>query len=343
MHRCRQQCQAHLRGISVSIDIERTRGGRSTVRDVLFDAERRLNAVGIPSPGADAAWIVSFALGIPRNRLILQDDISDEQRVHIEKLLTQRLSRVPLQHLLGSTGFRRIDLAVGPGVFIPRPETELVAEAAIRDLREQPIGSRIAVDLCAGSGAIAISLGMEVENSRVHAVEFSADAMPWLNRNTKSHEDALSALGSRVVVIQDDAEHVADEGRPLARLAGQVAVVVSNPPYIPDSMIPREVEVRDHEPKMALYGGEDGMNVVRGVLRTAAILLAPGGLLVIEHADVQGSDAGMRGVPGITKAMIADYEIAALTDIPAGTPVYKDVADRIDLNGLPRFTIARRV
>lgn len=327
----------------MSVDIERTQGGRSTVRDMLFDAERRLKAVGIPSPAADAAWIISHALGIPRNRLILQDDISDEQRVHVEQLLTQRLSRVPLQHLLGSTGFRRIDLEVGPGVFIPRPETELVAEAAIRELRDQPVGSRIAVDLCAGSGAIAISLGLEVDNSRIHAVEFSDDAIHWTQRNVKSHEDVLSAVGSRVDVIHDDAEHVADAGRALARLAGQVAVVVSNPPYIPDAMIPREVEVRDHEPKMALYGGEDGLNVVRGVLRTAAMLLVPGGLLVIEHADVQGTDAGMRGVPGITKAYNADFEIASLTEIAVGTPVYTEVSDRIDLNGLPRFTIARRV
>lgn len=327
----------------MSVDIERTQGGRSTVRDMLFDAERRLNAVGIPSPAADAAWIVSYALGIPRNRLILQDDISDEQRVHVEQLLTQRLSRVPLQHLLGSTGFRRIDLEVGPGVFIPRPETELVAEAAIRELREQPVGARVGVDLCAGSGAIAISLGLEVENARIHAVEFSADAITWTHRNVNAHEEVLTSVGSRVDVIHDDAEHVADTGRPLARLAGTVAVVVSNPPYIPDAMIPREVEVRDHEPKMALYGGEDGLNVVRGVLRTAAILLAPGGLLVIEHADVQGTDAGLRGVPGITKAYLADFEIASLTNIAAGSPVYKDVSDRIDLNGLPRFTIARRV
>ena len=94
---------------------------------------------------------------------------------------------------------------------------------------------------------------------------------------------------------------------------------------------------------MALYGGEDGLNVVRGVLRTAAILLAPGGLLVIEHADVQGTDAGMRGVPGITSAFASDFEIASITNIPAGAPVYKDVSDRIDLNGFPRFTIARRV
>jgi release factor glutamine methyltransferase len=327
----------------VSVDVNRTLGGRSTVRDVLFDAERRLKAVGIPSPGVDAALLVAFALGVPRNRLIMQDEVSGEQRVHVEQLLTQRLSRVPLQHLLGDVGFRRIDLAVGPGVFIPRPETELVAEAALRELQDKPIGQRIAVDLCAGSGAIAISLGVEVEHSRIHAVEFSDDAIIWTRRNVKSHGDLLSSRGSRVEVVHDDASHVADEGRPLARLAGQVAVVVSNPPYIPDAMIPREIEVREHEPKIALYGGEDGLNVVRGVLRTAAILLAPGGLLVIEHADVQGIDAGLRGVPGVAKAMMADYEIAALTDTPLGAPIWTQVSDRIDLNGLPRFTIARRV
>ena len=326
----------------MSFDSVQTTGGRESIRDVLFDAERRLTAAGVPSPSADAGQIVAFALGIPRNRLILQDAVDSDQRVQIERLMTQRLSRVPLQHLLGSTGFRRIDVAVGPGVFIPRPETELVAEAAIRELQAQAIGSRIAVDLCSGSGAIAISLGMEVDNSRVHAVELSEDALVWTRRNVDAYDDELAANGSRVDVIRDDAATVADKGRPLARLLGQVSVVVSNPPYIPDAMIPREVEVRDHEPKIALYGGDDGLDIVRGVLKTAAILLSPGGLLVIEHADVQGTDAGIRGVPGVAKAMSADYEVSAITGLALGTPVWTDVSDRIDLNGLPRFTIARR-
>jgi len=326
----------------VSVDSVHTTGGRESVRDVLFDAERRLTAAGVPSPSVDAGQIVAFALGIPRNRLILQDSVDADQRVHIERLMTQRLSRVPLQHLLGTTGFRRVELAVGPGVFIPRPETELVTEAAIRELQAQPIGSRLAVDLCSGSGAIAVSLGMEVDHARVHAVEYSDDAIEWTRRNVRAHEDALAANGSRVDVVHDDAAHVADKDRPLARFIGQVAVVVSNPPYIPDAMIPREIEVRDHEPKMALYGGEDGLNVVRAVLKTAAILLAPGGLLVIEHADVQGIAAGMRGVPGVARAMAVDYEVAALTSLALGSPVWSEVTDRIDLNGLPRFTLARR-
>jgi methylase of polypeptide subunit release factors len=128
----------------------------------------------------------------------------------------------------------------------------------------------------------------------------------------------------------------------LARFAGQVSVVVTNPPYIPAGMIPREPEVRDHEPRMALYGGDDGLDVVRGVLRTAAILLKPGGLLVVEHADVQGPDAGMSGVPGVARAMTADHIVAAHSHTAAGAPVWTDVVDRIDFNRLPRFTICRR-
>jgi release factor glutamine methyltransferase len=322
---------------------DRTVGGRVTVRDVLFDAEHRLSAVGIPSPSFDAAEIVAFVLGTTRTRLLLQDQITVDDKVRVEQLLAKRLSRVPLQHLLGTTGFRRIDVEVGPGVFIPRPETELATEAGIRELALQPPADRIGVDLCAGSGAIAISLGIEAEGSRVYAVELSDDAIGWTRRNVSSYEDRLAAKGSRVEIIHDDAIEVADPGHALARLAGRVAVVVTNPPYVPNSMIPREPEVRDHEPRMALYGGDDGMDVIRGVLRTAAILLRPGGLVVIEHADVQGIAAGSSGVPGLVKAMHADAELATMIDVPAGRHVFTSVTDRIDLNGLPRFTLARRV
>ena len=322
---------------------DRTVGGRVTVRDVLFDAEHRLSAVGIPSPSVDAAEIVAFVLGIRRNRLFLQDQITVEDKVRVEQLLAKRLSRVPLQHLLGTTGFRRIDVEVGPGVFIPRPETELATEAGIRELALQPPGDRIGVDLCSGSGAIAISLGIEADGSRIFAVELSNEAIDWTRRNVSSYEERLTVKGSRVEVIHDDAMAVADPGHALAKLAGRVAVVVTNPPYVPNSMIPREPEVRDHEPRMALYGGEDGMDVIRGVLRTAAILLRPGGLVVIEHADVQGIAAGASGVPGLVRAMVSDAGLAAVIDVPVGRPIFTSVADRIDLNGLPRFTLARRV
>lgn len=322
---------------------DHTIGGRVTVRDVLFDAEHRLKAVGVPSPNVDAGEIVAFSLGTTRNRLFLQDHMTADQRVRVEQLLTKRLSRVPLQHLLGSTGFRRIELEVGQGVFIPRPETELVTEAGLRELALQAEGERIAADLCSGSGAIAISLATEVEGSEVHAVELSDDAIEWTRRNVAAHAQQLAAKGSTVNVILDDAMTVAEPGHPLSRLAGRVAVVVTNPPYIPDMMIPREPEVRDHEPRMALYGGEDGLDVVRGVLRTAAILLKPGGLLVIEHADTQGLAAGASGVPGVVKALVSDGELSTMVNVPAGRPIFTSIADRIDLNGLPRFTLARRV
>ena len=207
-------------GLRMSWTEDHTIGGRVTVRDVLFDAEHRLKAVGVPSPSVDAAEILAFALGTTRSRLFLQDAVTDEQKVRVEQLLTRRLSRVPLQHLLGSTGFRRIEVEVGPGVFIPRPETELVTEAGIRELAAQPPGSRIGVELCAGSGAVAISLGVEVAGSRVHAVELSDEAVEWTRRNVTAHDAQLTSVGSRVQVVHHDATTVADPGQPLAHLAG---------------------------------------------------------------------------------------------------------------------------
>ena len=321
---------------------DHTIGGRVTVRDVLFDAEHRLSAVRVPSPSVDAAELVAFALGTTRSRLFLQDAVTAEEKVRIEQLLTRRLSRVPLQHIIGKVGFRRIELEVGPGVFIPRPETELVTEAGLRALAEQPEDRRIAVDLCSGSGAIAISLATEVPGSHVHAVELSNEAVEWTRRNVAAHADRIAAAGSTIDVVHADAMTVADPGEPLASLVGTVAVVVTNPPYVPNQMVPREPEVRDHEPKMALYGGDDGLDVVRGVLRTTAALLRPGGLVAIEHADVQGVAAGASGVPGVAQSMVADAALAARLGVSEGQPVFRSVTDRIDLNGLPRFTLARR-
>lgn len=317
-----------------------TYGARSSVRDVLFDAERRLAGAGIPSPSVDAAEIVAHVMGTTRSRLFLQEEPSEEEKVRIEQLLARRLSRVPLQHLLGTAAFRYLEVEVGPGVFIPRPETELLAEAGIRALAERPEGERIAVDLCSGSGVLALSLATEAPGSVVHAVELDDDAVVWTRRNVDAHSLAVREKGSRIEVHHADAGVVADGE--LAALAGRVDVVVSNPPYIPDQMIPREPEVRDHEPSAALYGGVDGLDVVRTIARTAAILLRPGGLLAIEHADVQGADAGDAGVPGVLAMCLAEGELAKGSGIPAGEGVYVDVVDRIDLNGLPRLTLARK-
>lgn len=310
---------------------DHTVGGRATVRDVLVDAERRLQRAGVPSPEVDAAEIVAFVLGVQRSRLFLLDELQDDDKVRIEQLLARRLSRVPLQHLLGTAAFRYLVLDVGPGVFIPRPETELVTEAGVRELCASSAGSRIAVDLCSGSGAIALALASECPGSEVHAVEWDDAAVEWTRRNVAAHASDLSQVNSAVTVHHADATTVAAHGGSLAHLRGRVDVVVTNPPYIPDQMIPREPEVREHEPRAALYGGPDGLAVVRGVASTAAVLLRPGGLLVVEHADVQGAEAGESGVPGV----LASAEVE-------GLPAYTEIIDRLDLNGLPRFTLARR-
>lgn len=319
-----------------------TLGSRTTVRDVLVDAERRLQRAGVPSPAVDAAEIVAAVLGTTRGRLFLLDALSDEDKVGIEQMLALRLSRVPLQHLIGTAPFRRMELLVGPGVFIPRPETELVAEAALRALAESDAGSRLAVDLCAGSGAVGLSLATECPGSVVHVVELDDTAVEWTRRNVAEQAASITTAGSQLTVHHADATTIADDGAPLSSLAGRVDVVVSNPPYIPDQMIPREPEVRDHEPRVALYGGTDGLDVVRGVARAAAILLRPGGVLVIEHADVQGQDAGALGVPGVLRDLVADDALARRAGAAVGARVFCDVVDRTDLNGLPRFTIAKK-
>jgi release factor glutamine methyltransferase len=314
-------------------------GGRVTIRDVLVDAERRLSGVGIESADVDAAEIVGFVLGRSRTQLFLQDEMNPEHRVRIEQLLARRMSRVPLQHILGTAPFRRLEVEVGPGVFIPRPETEIVTEAAIRFL---PDTAPVVVDLCAGTGAISLAIATEVPGARVFAVEFFDDALVWTRRNVDRFQDAISAAGSQVEVIPADVATVADPGNPLAHLAGCVDVVVCNPPYIPAQMVPREPEVRDYEPHVALFGGVDGLDIVRQVLRTAAILLRPGGHIVMEHADVQGIAAGAAGVPGVMTATLASDELSLAANIPIGTAVWAEVHDRPDLNGLPRFTMAKR-
>ncbi len=318
-----------------------TLGSRTTVRDVLVDAEWRLQRAGVPSPAVDAAEIVAFVLQVPRTRLFLLDVISDEQKVRIEQVLALRLSRVPLQHIMGTAAFRHLELQVGQGVFIPRPETELVTEAALRALQETD--ARVAVDLCSGSGAIAIALATECPGSEVHAVELDDDAVVWTRRNVDAHAEQIRSVGSTVTVHHADATTVADAGGVLQGLRGTVAVVASNPPYIPSAMVPREPEVRDHEPPVALYGGVDGLDVVRGVVRSAALLLRPGGLLVIEHADVQGPKAGAIGVPAVVDAVVADDDVVRASGGAVGLPVFGRAVDRIDLNGLPRFTLARRI
>ncbi len=305
-----------------------------TIRDVLVDAQHRLTNAGIDSAAAETSELLAHVLGVQRSRLFMHDSIDEDDRIAFERLLAKRLNRIPLQHITGTAAFRRIELNVGPGVFIPRPESELVAEAAIRFLRE--CENPIAVDLCAGSGAIALSLAIEVPGAQVVGIELSPDAFAWLEQNVKKFESKVS-----IEVHQLDATDFT--ASVFTKLASACDVVTCNPPYIPVDMIPRDPEVRNHEPAMALYGGADGLEVVRGIAKTAAMLLKPGGLLVVEHADVQGPEAGEASVVNVLKQARLDAELATFIAGVPGELLFTGVSDRSDFNQRPRFTLATRV
>ena len=289
----------------------------SDPRNAISEATLLLTGAQVSSPQVDAEILLAHVLGVERSVLITVNQISDDQLFEYENLVARRANRVPLQHLTGIAYFRHLGLAVGPGVFVPRPETELLVEAAIKHLKTigQP---RIAVDLCAGSGAIALSLALEVPGTTVHAVELSDDAFKWLTHNVVDHAAKLEAVNSQVIVHHGNA----GDRSILIELANQVDALVSNPPYIPSEMIPRDPEARDHDPAIALFSGADGLDVAREVVEVAAGLLKPGGFIGIEHADVQGES-----LPALFNAM-------------ANT--WSDIEDNLDYNKLPRFTTAVR-
>ncbi len=250
-------------------------------------------------------------LDVPRGRLLTLDDVADDAAARFDGLLAQRADRVPLQHLTGRAAFRHLELAVGPGVFVPRPETEQLAGWAIDRLAG--LDGPIVVDLGSGSGALALSIAHEHPGARVTAVERDPDAIAWTRHNALAR---VSAGDTPVGVVAGDMT----DPTLLSELDGRVTVVVSNPPYVPDdAVLPREVA--DHDPPLALWGGPDGLDVVRGMLTVAARLLHPGGWLGIEHADQQGV-----ALPAVVRAHGG----------------FADIEDHPDLAGRPRFTTARR-
>lgn len=265
-------------------------------------AAARLEAAGVASPRYDAEELAAHVLGLSRAKLVLLDRLPAAVADRYERLVAERADRVPLQHLTGVAGFRRLDLAVGPGVFVPRPETEVLVGWALARLRP----GDLVVDLCAGSGAVALAIADEAPGVRVHAVEREEHALAWAARN-------VAATGLPVTLHRGD---VADPDL-LVELAGTVDLVTANPPYIPvGARVEREVA--EHDPPAALWGGEDGLAVVRQVERAAARLLRPGGLVAVEHADRQGDS------------------------VPAVFARWAEVADHPDLVGRARFTTARR-
>ncbi|WP_157237313.1 peptide chain release factor N(5)-glutamine methyltransferase [Promicromonospora sukumoe] len=311
-------------------------------------AQGELADAGVGSPQADAEALLAHALGVDRGELrrlvVLGRPVPDDVARAFEALVARRAAREPLQHLTGVAPFRHLELAVGPGVFVPRPETEEVAQVAI-DEAAKVVGERggagaVVVDLCTGSGAIALAVATEVPGARVHAVELDKDAHAWAARNV----DALSAVAAGL-----DPATVADQTAPgpqeaperIVRLVkgdartalygidGTADVVVSNPPYVPSDAVPVDPEVAEHDPAVALYGlGPDGLEVPRGITDAAARLLRPGGLYVMEHAEVQAEAA---------RAMVSAARDAD------GRPVFGEPETRKDLTGRPRMVVARRL
>ena len=253
----------------------------TSVGEIVSALAERFDRAGIASALADSELIVGHVTGWTRGEVATKAFMGvelDEAVVKdIDTIAARRESREPLQHITGESPFRHLVLSVGPGVLVPRPETELVAEWAIDALRQVPSPRPRAVDLGTGTGALALALATEVPNSEVFAIELSTTAAEWAERNIARYGDG------RVTLVSGDAASASPE------LDGTIDVVVANPPYIPDSEKPTDIEVMGYDPAMALFGGEDGLRDIRIFVTRAALLLRSGGTLVVEHGDGQGA------------------------------------------------------
>lgn len=269
-------------------------------------AARTLAAAGVPSPRADAELLAGHVLGLSRGRLALAEGMSAAGFARYAQLVRRRAARVPLQHLTGTAGFGPLTLAVGPGAFVPRPETELLAQWAVGT------GGSVVVDLGSGTGAVALAIAHQLPAARVYAVERSAVALAWLRRNAADR----AAAGDRpVTVVAGDATDPAV----LADLDGTVDLVVCNPPYVPAGT-PVPPEVAEHDPPEAVFAGPDGLAVIRPVLVRAARLLRPGGWLGLEHDQSH---------PPLLRPLLRGRFTA--------------VTEHRDLTGRPRYLTARRM
>jgi release factor glutamine methyltransferase len=272
-------------------------------RQVIDAAEVALTEAGVGSPRTDAELLAAHAAGIDRGRLAFADAEPDFQERY-DGLITQRAKRIPLQHLIGTAAFGPVTVHVGPGVFIPRPETESMLEwAAVQLFSATPV----ILDLCTGSGALALAVSKTWPDAKVIAVDDSEDALGYARRNTASTPVELM----KADVTAPDL---------LRELDGQVDLIVANPPYIPDGA-ELEPEVAEHDPPHALFGGPDGMAVINSIVDHAARLLRDGGRVAVEHDDTTSA----RTVEAFTR-----------------TGQFVDVTPRHDLTGRPRFVTATR-
>lgn len=274
----------------------------SRLRHAIDVATAALAEAGIGSARVDAELLAAHLASSDRGRLATIAEPPDEFFRRYDQVIEARRRRIPVQHLTGSAAFGPLDLEVGPGVFIPRPETEALLEWALAQrLPEQPV----IVDLCTGSGALAIALAAARPRARVIAVDDDATALDYARRNAES---------TPVELVQAD---VTVAGL-LPELTGSVDLVVSNPPYIPLG-VELEPEVADHDPPHALFGGADGMAVIAPIVRLAGGWLRPGGLLAVEHDDTTSQQT---------------------VEIIEGTKLFTAITSHHDLAGRPRFVTA---
>lgn len=274
--------------------------------DLVLAAAERLATAGSASPSADARWLLAHAIGMEPARILSLSAVDPGAVADFDVLVERRMAGEPVQHITGEAYFRHETLAVGPGVFIPRPETELLVDHALGILAARPPGGRRVVELCAGSGAITLALAHELGGLELHAVELSDDAWPWLQRN-------LDGVAAHLL-------H-GDMATAFPALDGSVDVVVANPPYVPEpdrDRLPRDVVGVD--PDLALFSGPDGLDALRVVRDVAARLLRPGGWVVAEHDESHGD---------------------AVLELFGG-PAFDETVDHPDLLGRPRHVIARR-
>ncbi len=280
-----------------------------TVATILEEAARRLREAGVPDPRREAASILAFVLGTDRGGVVARkpDSVATGSAARFAELIALRALRTPLQHLEGRAEFRGLEFEVNADVLIPRPETEELVQAVLD--AGLPEAARVA-DLGTGSGCIAIALAVRRPAWRLHAVDLSAAALRVAKRNAAKH-----GVAERVAFVECDFATVPDDGR------GLYDAVVSNPPYIPEEeWRGLEPEVRDHEPKGALVPGPMGNEAYAALVRAAAIMLRPGGLLALE-LGWKSSDA--------VRSMVASSG-------------FNDIGVQPDLQGIPRVLTARR-
>jgi release factor glutamine methyltransferase len=285
---------------------------RQPLRLAISEATKILADAGVDSPRVDAEFLAAHVLGVERGRLPLIPLVDPSVIDQLHQLVRRRATRIPLQHIIGWAAMGAVTVEVGPGVFVPRPETELLMEWGLKAL--VGVASPVVVDLCTGTGALALSIAAARPDAVVHAVELDPQALAWTRRNS----DTRVALGDTPIRLYSGD---ATDPALLSDLDGCVDLVVCNPPYVPEGT-PVQPEVGVHDPHHAVFSGADGLDVIRHVVSAAARWLKPGGFVGIEHDDTQGES-----VPALLSAR----------------RVLTDVADHADLAGRPRFATARKV